>query len=39
LRTAIPATLGAAFLTHDVAFFVLFVVAFIGVTVTGQPDT
>jgi uncharacterized protein DUF1707 len=34
-----PATLAAAFLTHDVAFFVLFVVAFIGVTVTAQPDT
>jgi hypothetical protein len=34
-----PATLGIAFLTHDVAFFVLFVVAFIGVTVTAQPDT
>ncbi len=34
-----PATLGTAFLTHYVAFFVLFVVAFIGVTVTAQPDT
>jgi Domain of unknown function (DUF1707) len=34
-----PATLATAFLTHDVAFFVLFVVAFIGVTVTAQPDT
>ena len=34
-----PATLGTAFLTHQVAFFVLFVVAFIGVTVTAQPDT
>jgi len=34
-----PATLGTAFVTHYVAFFVLFVVAFIGVTVTAQPDT
>jgi uncharacterized protein DUF1707 len=33
-----PATLGAAFVTHYRAFFVLFVVAFIGVTVTAQPD-
>jgi hypothetical protein len=33
-----PATLGTAFVTHSVAFFVLFVVAFIGVTVTAQPD-
>jgi hypothetical protein len=34
-----PVTLGTAFLTHYAAFFVLFVVAFIGVTVTAQPDT
>ena len=34
-----PAALGTAFVTHYVAFFVLFVVAFIGVTVTAQPDT
>ena len=33
-----PATLGTAFVTHYLAFFVLFVVAFIGVTVTAQPD-
>jgi len=33
-----PATLATAFLTHYVAFLVLFVVAFIGVTVTAQPD-
>jgi hypothetical protein len=32
-----PATLGTAFVTHYLAFFVLFVVAFIGVTVTAQP--
>ena len=34
-----PATLGTAFLTHYVGFFVLFVVAFIGVTVTAQADS
>ena len=34
-----PATLGIAFLTHYAGFFVLFVVAFIGVTVTAQPDS
>jgi Domain of unknown function (DUF1707) len=34
-----PASLGIAFATHFVGFFVLFVVAFIGVTVTAQPDT
>jgi hypothetical protein len=33
-----PATLGTAFLTHYLWFLVLFVVAFIGVTVTAQPD-
>ena len=33
-----PATLGIAFVTHFVGFFVLFVAAFIGVTVTAQPD-
>jgi len=34
-----PATLAIAFATHVAGFFVLFVVAFIGVTVTAQPDT
>ena len=34
-----PATLGIAFLTHYVAFFALFVVAFIGVAVAAQPDS
>ena len=34
-----PAALGTAFITHFVGFFVLFVVAFIGVTVTAQPDS
>jgi Domain of unknown function (DUF1707) len=29
---------GPLFLTHYVAFFALFVIAFIGVTVTAQPD-
>ena len=33
-----PASLGIAFVTHFAGFFVLFVVAFIGVTVTAQPD-
>jgi hypothetical protein len=33
----LPATLGAAFLTYYVGFLVLFVVAFIGVTMTAQP--
>lgn len=33
-----PATLAVAFLTHYVGFFAMFVVAFIGVTVTAQPD-
>ncbi len=33
-----PATLGTAFLTHYVGFFAMFVIAFIGVTVTAQPD-
>ena len=33
-----PATLGTAFLTHYLWFFVLFVAAFVGVTVTAQPD-
>jgi hypothetical protein len=33
-----PATLGTGFLTHYAGFFILFVVAFIGVTVTAQPD-
>ena len=33
-----PATLGTGFVTHYVGFFVLFVVAFAGVTVTAQPD-
>ena len=34
-----PVTLGIAFVTHFVGFLVLFVVAFIGVTVTAQPDS
>ena len=34
-----PAAAATAFITHYLGFFVLFVVAFIGVTVTGQPDT
>jgi DUF1707 SHOCT-like domain len=34
-----PAAVGTAFITHYVGFFVLFVVAFIGVTVTAQPDS
>jgi len=34
-----PATLAIAFATHFAGFFVLFVVAFVGVTVTAQPDT
>lgn len=34
-----PVTLGTAFVTHYAGFLVLFVVAFIGVTVTAQPDT
>ena len=33
------ATLETAFLTHYVGFLVLFVIAFIGVTVTAQPDS
>jgi uncharacterized protein DUF1707 len=32
-----PAALGAAFVTYEVGFLVLFLVAFIGVTVTAQP--
>ena len=34
-----PVTLGIAFVTHFVGFLVLFVVAFVGVTVTAQPDS
>ena len=34
-----PATLGTGFVTHYVGFFVLFAIAFIGVTVTAQPDS
>jgi hypothetical protein len=34
-----PATLGIAFLTRYAGFLVMFVVAFIGVTVTAQPDS
>lgn len=34
-----PATLAIAFVTHFAGFLILFVVAFIGVTVTAQPDT
>ncbi len=33
-----PATLETAFLTHYVWFFVMFLVAFVGVAVTAQPD-
>jgi hypothetical protein len=33
----LPVTLGAAFLTYFVGFLILFVLAFIGVTVTAQP--
>jgi Domain of unknown function (DUF1707) len=32
-----PATLGAAFLTYYVGFLILFMFAFIGVTITAQP--
>jgi hypothetical protein len=35
---AMPVTLGAAFVTHYLAFFLVLVVGFIGVTVTAQPD-
>jgi Domain of unknown function (DUF1707) len=34
-----PATLGTGFVTHYIWFFVMFVAAFVGVTVTAQPDT
>ena len=34
-----PASLGTAFVTHYVGFFVLFVVAFVGAAVAAQPDT
>jgi DUF1707 SHOCT-like domain len=34
-----PATLETAFLTHYVWFFAMFLVAFIGVAVTAQPDS
>jgi Domain of unknown function (DUF1707) len=34
----LPTTLGAAFVTYYVGFLVLFLLAFIGVTVTAQPD-
>jgi len=34
-----PAALGTAFVTHFVGFLVLFVAAFIGVTVAAQPDS
>ena len=33
-----PATLTIAFLTHYVGFFAMFLIAFIVVTVTAQPD-
>jgi hypothetical protein len=33
-----PTTLGIALLTHYVGFFAMFLIAFIGVTVTAQPD-
>ena len=34
-----PTTLWIAFVTHYVGFFAMFLIAFIGVTVTAQPDT
>jgi uncharacterized protein len=34
----LPASLGAAFLTYEVGFLILFLLAFIGVTVTAQPS-
>ena len=34
-----PTTLWIAFLTHYVGFFAMFLIAFIGVTVTAQPDS
>lgn len=34
-----PATVGTAFITHYLGFFVLFVAALIGATVTAQPDS
>jgi hypothetical protein len=33
----LPATLGAAFVTYYAGFLVLFMLAFIGVTITAQP--
>jgi len=33
----LPTTLGAAFVTYYVGFLVLFMLAFIGVTITAQP--
>ncbi len=33
-----PATLAIDFLIHYVGFFAMFLVAFVGVTVTAQPD-
>lgn len=33
-----PTTLWIAFLTHYVGFFAMFLIAFVGVTVTAQPD-
>jgi len=34
-----PAALGTAFVAHLAGFLVLFVAAFIGVTVAAQPDS
>ncbi len=34
-----PTTLWIAFVTHYVGFFAMFLIAFIGVTVTAQPDS
>jgi Domain of unknown function (DUF1707) len=33
-----PATLGAAFVTYYAGFLLMFMLAFIGVTITAQPD-
>jgi hypothetical protein len=34
-----PTTLGIGFVTHNVVFYCLFVVAFLGTAVTAQPDS
>ena len=38
MRAGQALALAIAFLTHYVGFFAMFLVAFIGVTVTAQPD-